>query len=175
MHDTHMCQYIPPTVMHYVTGTWSDAAGQVTDTIVKKKAAADQTATVNIPIIVPSNSTGNKGSYVKSIEIDFEVLTAALDALSAVVNKVTRGADGAAATVEALNFDYDTGHDSAAERIDVDQHAMTLTLDVDNDGEADGVWLDSDEYLLVELTIDAAATSVFDMIGAFVNYSLQAG
>jgi hypothetical protein len=164
VHDTAMSQYIPPTMWHYVTGTWSDAAGQVTDTIVKKKAAADNTSTVNIPITIPSNSVSGKGAYLKSVEIDFEVLTAALDACSAVFNKVTRGADGAVATVAAQTFTYDTGHDSAAERIDVDQHKMTLTLSTP-------FWLDNDEYALVELTFDAAATSVIDCIGAVANFT----
>lgn len=166
VHDTHMTQYIPPTVMHYVTGTWADAAGAVTDTIAKAKTAADNTATINIPLIVPSNSSSEKGSLIKSIEIDFEVATAALDALSAVVNLVERGADGADAVVTAQSFTYDTGHDTAGERIDVDEHKMTLTLDTP-------VWLDNNQYMLVELTVDAAATSVFHMLGAFVNYTLR--
>lgn len=166
VHDTSMSQYIPPTAMHFVTGTWSDAAGQVADTISKKKAAADNTATVNIPIIIPSNSAADKGAYLKSIEIDFEVTTAALDACSAVVNKVTRGADGSAATVTAQTFTYDAGHDSAAERIDVDQHKMTLTITTP-------FWIDNDEYCLVELTVDAAATSVFEIYGAVANFTLR--
>ena len=43
-HDTAMAQYIPPTAMHFVTGTWTQAAGAVTDTICMHKAAAAQTA-----------------------------------------------------------------------------------------------------------------------------------
>ncbi|MFZ6029862.1 MAG: hypothetical protein ACOYYS_19280 [Chloroflexota bacterium] len=166
VHDTHMTQYIPPTSMHYVTGTWADAAGNVTDTIAKAKTAADTTSTINIPLPVPSNSSSEKGSLIKSIEIDYEVGTAALDALSAVVNLVERGADGADAVVAAQAFTYDTGHDSAAERIDVDEHKMTLTLDTP-------VWLTNNQYMLVELTVDAAATSVFHMLGAFVNYTFR--
>ena len=166
VHDTHMSQYIPPGAMHYVTGTWSDAAGQVAGTIVKKKAATDETATVNIPITVPSNSSSQKGSYLVSVEIDFEVLTAALDAMSATINKVTRGADGAVAVVDTQTFTYDTGHDSAAERIDVDQHKMTLTLDTP-------IWIDNDEYVLVALSVNAAATSVFDMLAAVANFTLR--
>jgi hypothetical protein len=167
VHDTHMSFYIPPTLFHCVTGTWSYAAGAVAGTIVKKVNDANQTSTVNIPVIVPSNSVASKGSYLKSIEIDLEISGGSLTAMSAVVNKITRGADGADATVEALDFTYDTGHDAAGERIDVDEHKMTLTLD-------DPFWIDKDEYVLIELTIDqAGATDVIEFLGAVVNYTAR--
>jgi hypothetical protein len=80
---------------------------------------------------------------------------------------VTRGADGAVATVTALSFDYDTGHDTAAERYDVDQHRMTLELETP-------IFLDDDEYILVELTVNKAATTTFDMLGAVAYFTLKA-
>lgn len=166
IHNTHVSQFIPPTVFHYVTGTWADAAGAVTDTIVKKVTAADATSTINVPVTIPSNSIGLQGAKLVSVEIDYEVLTAACDAVSAVFNLVTRGADGAAATVAAQTFTYDAGHDTAGERIDVDQHKMTLTLDTP-------IWIDNDQYVLVELTFDRAATTVVDMIAAVANFTLR--
>src|SRR3990172_2471302 len=126
--NPHMTQFIPPNAMHFVTGTWTDAAGQVAGTICKHVAATDESSVVNIPIIIPSNSVALQGSKLDSIEIDYEILVAACDAVTAVVNKVTRGADGAVAVVAAETFSYDTGHDTAAERYDVDQHKMTLTI-----------------------------------------------
>ena len=33
VHDTAMCQFIPCTAFHIVTGTWTQAAGTVTGTI----------------------------------------------------------------------------------------------------------------------------------------------
>lgn len=167
MNNTHFAQYIPPTLFHCVTGTWTDAAGQVTDTICKHVAANDETATINIPIIIPSNSIGLQGAKLASIEIDFEILVAACDALSAIVNKVTRGADGAVAVVAAQAFSYDTGHDADAERIDVDQHRMTLTLTTP-------IWIDNDEYVLVEITANKAATTTIDFIAAVANFTLRA-
>lgn len=166
VHDTGMSQFIPPTLWHFVTGTWTHSAGQVTDTICIKNAAADATTTCNIPIMVPSNSVAQKGAYLTSVEIDFEILTAACDAVSAVFNIVTRGADGSAATVAAQTFTYDSGHDTAGERIDVDQHKMTLTL-------ATPVWLDNDQYALVELTFDRAATTVVECLAAVANFTLR--
>jgi hypothetical protein len=164
--DTHMSQYIPPTEFHCVTGTWSLAAGQVAGTICKHVAATDETSVINIPIFLPSNSDANKGAYLVSIEIDFEILVAACDALAAVVNKVTRGAEGAVAVVAAQTFTYDAGHDSAAERVDVDQHKMTLTLDTP-------IWIDNDVYVLIEITADKAATTTMDMLAAVANYTLK--
>jgi hypothetical protein len=166
VHDTSMTQYIPPTVFHLVTGTWTHAAGSVTDTIAVLNAAADATTTCNIPVILPSNGAAQKGAYLRAVEIDYEVLTAACDAVSVVFNKVTRGADGADAVVAAQTFTYDSGHDTAGERIDVDEHRMTVTLDTP-------IWIDEDEYVLIELTLDRAATSVVHLLGAFARYTLR--
>jgi len=166
IHDTHMSQYIPPTLFHCVTGTWTIAAGQVAGTICKHVAATDEASVITIPILLHSNSSALKGSHLVSIEIDFEILVAACDALAAVVNKVTRGADGAVAVVAAQTFTYDAGHDTASERIDVDQHKMTLTLSTP-------IWIDNDEYILVEITADKAATTTMDMLGAVANYTLR--
>lgn len=165
--NTHFSQYIPPTLAHRVTGTWTWTAGQVTDTIAAHVAAADQTCTVNIPIVLPSNSVAGQGCKLVSVEIDYEVLTAAADAITAVFNKVTRGADTAVAVVDAQTFTYDTGHDTAAKRYAVDQHKMTLTLSTP-------VWVDNDVYFLIELTVDQAATTVFELLGAVANYTFKA-
>jgi hypothetical protein len=165
-HNTHMSQYIPPTLFHCVTGTWTLAAGAVAGTIAKHVAAADETSVINIPVIVPSNSVDQQGAYLKSIEIDFEILEDAAEALDAVINKVTRGADGAVAVVAAQTFTYDAGHDTAGERVDVDQHKMTLNITTP-------FWLDNDEYVLVEITADKALTTTMDFLGAFANFDLR--
>jgi hypothetical protein len=166
MNNTHFAQWIPPTEFHCVTGTWTNAAGAVAGTIAKHVAATDEASVINIPVVVPSNSIALQGAKLDSIEIDFEILDAACDALAAVVNKVTRGADGAVAVVASLPFSYDTGHDTAEERVDVDQHRMTLTLTTP-------VWLDNDEYVLVEITADKAGTTTMDFLAAVANYTLR--
>jgi len=168
VHDTHMSQYIPPTLFHPVTGTWTHAAGQVAGTICRTVNDADQTSTINIPIVIPSNSAGLKGAYLKSVEIDFEITGAALTALAAIFNKVARGADTAVAVVAAQTFTYDSGHDAAEERVDVAQHKMTLTLDTP-------FWMDNDAYALIELTVDQAGdTGVIELLAAVANYDLRA-
>jgi hypothetical protein len=66
IHDTHMSKYIPPTLFHFSTGTITEIAGQTTGTIVEHRAAANQTTLITIPILIPSNSSPLKGSYLKS-------------------------------------------------------------------------------------------------------------
>jgi hypothetical protein len=152
---------------HYVTGTWTDAAGAIAGTIAKSKGAADQVGTVTVPIVPLQNSSVLKGSLVKSIECYWEVLTAALDALSATINLARLPATGAAfAAVTAQTFTYDGDHDSAAERLTLDQHKMILTLSTP-------IWLDDDDLLLCALAFDAAATSAITFFGAKVNLTVR--
>ena len=167
VNDTHTCYYIPPTLAHRVTGTWSNAAGQVADTIVESVNDANQTSKLTIPIVVPSNSSDAKGFKLTSIEIDYEVTGAALEEVTAVVNKVTRGAEGAVAVVAAQAFSYDTGHDAANERNTQDEHVMTLTLTTP-------VWVEDDHVIQVQLTnVAGAGGGVFDFIGMRANYTYR--
>jgi len=165
-HDTAMSQYIPPTLVHAVTGAWTWTAGAVTGTIAKRVAATDETTVINIPIIIPSNSIAEKGARLTSIEVDFEILTAACDAVDALVNLVERGLDTAVAVVTAQAFSYDTGHDTAAERYAVEQHRMTLTLTTP-------IWLTNNQYVLVEITANKAATTTIQVLSAVANYTLR--
>jgi len=157
-----MSQYIPPTTFHIVTGTWTQAAGQVSGTIAMHKAATAETANVNIPIMIPSNSVALKGSYLKSIEVDYELLTAACTSVTASLNKVTRGADTAVAVVAAVTITQDlTAGTSAAT---VDQHKLTVTITTP-------AWIDNDEYYLLKIAFVAAATTTIDLLGAVANFT----
>jgi hypothetical protein len=164
VHDTQMSQFIPPTAMHYVGGTWASDAGNIAGTIVQQKTAAAETAVVNIPIIIPQNSVALKGGYLMSVEIDYEILTAAATSITASLSKVVRGADGAVAVVTspAVTQDLTAGTDAA----DVDQHKLTVTVTTP-------VWIDNDEYYLLVITAVCALTTVFEVLGAVVNYTLR--
>lgn len=166
VHDTAMSQWIPPTAMFGDTAAWGIAAGEVSNSLVYACDATDETANLFIPVPLPSNSVDMKGAYLKSIEIDFEILTADCDAVSAVIYKNVRGADGADVTVSAPSFTYDAGHDTAAERYDVDEHKMTLTLDA-------AAWIDNDHYYWVKVIFDKATTTTVDVLGAVANYTLR--
>lgn len=172
VHDSKFAFPISPFHAFGTVAAWAIAAGQVAGTLVFACDATDETAHLFVEVRTPSHqpdAAGNavKGFKIASITLDFEILTAALDAMSAVINKVKRGADGAVHVVTTPTFTYDTGHDAASERIDVDQHRMTLTLDTE-------VWVEDDEYYIVDLTIDKAATSTFEFLGGIVSGTLRA-
>ena len=172
MNNTHFAQWIPPTEFHCVTGTWTDAAGAVAGTICKVQNDFNQTGVVNIPVVLPSNSVALQGALLHSIEIDYTVVNAAMTAVTAVFNKVTRGVDGAVAVVAAQTFAYDIGHDTAEERVDVDEHRMTLTLG--SLATPAPQWIDNDVYYLIELSIDQAGdTGITHLLGAVANYTLR--
>ena len=162
IHDTAMSQYIPPSLFHFSTATITDIAGQVTGTIVKHRAAVDQTTLATVPIVIPSNSVALKGAYLKSIEIDYEVLVAQPTSITFTVNKVTRGADTAVAVVAAQ---AKTDGVAAASAKTVDQHKQTLTITAP-------FWIDNDEYVLVEMAIVAGAGgNTMDFLGAVANFT----
>lgn len=171
VHDTAVSNWISPNMCSYVTGTWTDAVGAVSGTVVKEKAAADNTGVIYIPIsaAAQSNSVGLKGSYLKSIDIWWATTTAALDAAgaTALIDQFILPINGAAfPALVAIAFSYDTGNDTAGETDDLDEHRMTLTLTTP-------FWLDNDDLVQVRLTLDAATTSVVRFHGARVNTTLR--
>jgi len=165
VHDTHMQQVISPLNFHCVTGTWTEAAGNVTHTIVKQKAAAAETATVTIPLLVPGNTVDLKGSLIASVEVDYEILTAAATSITATVWKIARGADGAVAVATQITATQDLT--AATDAADVDQHALTITITTPE-------YIDDDDYWFVELACVCAATTVLEFLGAQVNYTFRA-
>ncbi len=164
VHNTHYAQYIPPTALHCVTGTFTDAAGQVAGTICKHRAAANETSVINIPIIIPSNSIALQGAKLESIEIDIENLVAECTSITPTLAKVTRGADTAVAVVSAVTVTYTP---AAADIHSVDQHKVVVTLTTPE-------WVDNDVYYLCVLTIVAGAGGgTNDILGAVANFTLR--
>lgn len=168
INNPYFVQYIPPGWMHFVTGTWTDAAGVITDTICKARAAGASTSTINIPVPVPSNSqsANYQGSKLVAVEIDYEITTAAATSIDAIVNLVTRGINGAVHSVASQAFTYDTGHDTAAERYAVDQHRMRIEITTP-------FWVDDDQYVLIEFTAVCPASTVLQMLGAHAYFTLK--
>lgn len=172
-HDAGFCSFIPPTVVSGDVAAWGVVAGQVANSLVYKCDATDETANLYIPIIgVPSHTpdaagVAVKGGKITKIEIDYEILVAAVDTLTAVVYKSKRGADGADVVVSSVTFTHDAAHDTDDERDDLDEHRMEINITTPE-------YLEDDEYLWVHLAIDKAATSTFEFIGAFAYYTLRA-
>ncbi len=165
VHDTAMSTFIPPTTFHPVTGTFTWAAGAVAGTIAMHRAAANQTSVITIPIMLPSNSVAGKGALLKSIEVDYEVLTAEPTSITWTLNKVTRGAEGAVAAVAAVTRTNAVA-DAAAKT--VDQHKQVITI-------TSPAWIDNDEYYLLECSLVAGAGGTTeDFLGAVANWTFRA-
>lgn len=164
IHNTNFAQYIAPTNMHYVNGTYTQVAGAVAGTIAVNRAAAASTAVITIPILVPSNSAARAGARLTSIEIDYEIFTAEPTSMTWTLNRVTRGAEGADAVVTAINK---TNALSAANGKTVDEHREVITL-------TNPAWITSNEYYLLELSMVCTGTQTFHMLGAVANFTLRA-
>ena len=164
VHDTHMQKFIPPTMMHFATGTWSDQPGNVAHTIVKQKAAGAETSTVTIPLAVPGNSSDEKGSKIASVEIDYEILTSAATSITATVWKIARGADTAVAVATQVTATQDLA--AAVAAASVDQHCLTVSITTPE-------YIDDDDYWFVELACVCAAGTVLEFLGAQVNFTLR--
>ncbi len=161
VHDTATSFFVPPSAIHAVTGTWAEAAGAVTNTIAKTCSLGDNTAVVTIPCTPLQNSAALKGFYLQSVDVWFELLTAAPTALDALFYSATL-----IVVATTLPFSYDTGHDTAGERDNVDQHKMTCTLTTP-------IWIDNDQFVTLQITIDGATNSVVNLYGARVNGTLR--
>jgi hypothetical protein len=164
VHDTAMSQYIPPNLAHCVTGTWTDVAGQVAGTIVRHKAATAETSTINIPLILPSNSNSLKGALLKSVEVDYEILVAACTSWTMSIVKVVRGVEGAVAVVSAPAGAQTLTPASTAATVDQHRDVFTLTTPA---------FIDNDEYYFLKIVAVAAATTQIDILGAVANYTLR--
>ena len=163
INNTHAAQYIPPTKFHYVTGTWTQAAGQVSGTIAMHKAAAAETTVVTIPVEVPSNSVALQGAKLTSIEVDFEILVADCTSITTTLNKVTRGVDTAVAVVAAVT---QTQTPAAATLKVTDQRKLVVTLTTPE-------WANQNTYYLLQLSLVCPATTQLDFLAAVANFTFR--
>ena len=163
IYNTHLSQFIPCTVAHRYVGSWSNSPGQVPGTIVMRKAAAAQTSVITFPIEIPSSSIALQGTKLASIEVDYEVLVADCTSVTALINKVTRGIEGADAVVVSQPF---TQSPTTANSAIVDEHRLVLTITTP-------FWVDNDQYVLCELTFVCPATTQLDLLGAVANFTLK--
>jgi hypothetical protein len=162
MHNTHMSQYIPPTAIHCVTGTWTWTAGQVAGTISKHKAATAETAVVTVPIVIPSNSIALQGSYLVSVELDYEITTEAMTSVTAAIKKIVRGTDTNVAVVTSPACTQSLV--AAVGAASVEQHKLVVTLTTP-------VWIDNDEIYTCQFSFVAGTNGVIDLLAAVVNFT----
>jgi hypothetical protein len=164
VNDTQMSAFTQPEDCVGTVGTWAMAAAS--NVWSNNKNAANDTSIVKIPLRLPANAAALKGALLKSVDIWFATSVADNDAVSAALYKTTLGAQAAAVTAAVVATTYDTGHDTAAERITQAAHKMTLTVTTPE-------WVDEDTPFHVELTVDAASSSVVKLMGARANYTLR--
>lgn len=164
LHD-NVSAIIPFTEFAHSAGTWTPTVSS--NIWMSRRTAADAAATTLVPIANLLQRDGAlKGAKLLSIEFHFRVGTAALDAMEAHLYKGTLAADGTLWTTAEVTTTYDTGHDTAPERIDVDEHKMTLT-------PSTTFYLEENEFLYLEVVYDAAATSVIDEFFAVANLTVR--
>lgn len=158
--------FISPFACAKSAGTWTPTVAS--NAWVDRRSAADAAFTIFIPVPMETwRGLASQGFKLTSVEILYVVGTAAMDAVAGAIYKDTLGADGAVHSAAALTTTYDTGHDTANERIDADEHRMTLTID---SGEVEYP-ADGNTTYHAELVCDAAATSVFDLKGAIWHFT----
>ncbi len=164
VHDTHMSQFIPPSQIQKSAGTWTPTLA--TNDVYERRTAADANFNLFIPIPIPSNSSTQKGGYLKSVEVIFNITTAALDDIATVALKKLSFSSAGASTGSDVTVTLDTANDTAAERKATGTHRMTITLSTP-------VWVDNDEAFVAYIACDGSTTGVFDLYGAVANYTLR--
>jgi len=165
VHDEHMSKFIHPGAFEMSAGTWTMT--EASSVVSNNRTAADASVTVLIPIPIPSNSVALKGAKLASITVGYDISVAALDDFATVeLEKTTINADNVAASGEAPAITCDVDHDSGAERKALDDHTMTVTIDVPE-------FLDDGDCYWLKLIIDAAASSVLKFYGAVAHYTLR--
>lgn len=165
IHNTHMSQFIPPSAIQKTAGTWTPTIGSNVASDVR--GAADAAFTLLIPIAAPQNANYHNGARLKSIDVYYKIATGACDGFATVeLEKITLPANAAAPTGAALTTTLDTGHDTAAERLAIADHTMTVTVTTPE-------WMDDSYAYVLQCVVDAAANTVFTLYGARANFDLR--
>lgn len=165
INNTHFSQFIPPSQISKSAGTWTPTLA--TNVLYERRTAADAVFNLFIPIRVPSNSIALQGAKLVSVEVIFNITTAACDDFATVELEKCTSTSAGVVTGAAVTTSVDTSNDTAAERKATGTHRMTVTVTTP-------AWVDNDDYYVLYLVVDAAATSVFDLYGAIANFTLRA-
>ena len=163
--DLSLSQFVSPFKCAFSAGTWTPTFSS--EVITNVRTAADVNFDVYIPLELPGSEALNQGAKITSIDVWYIVATAALtDFTDWYLIKTALPADSAAATGEALAQSMDTAHDSSTECRAVDEHKATMTPTIP-------FYLEDGYAYYIKFTVDPAATSVFSLLGAQINYELR--
>jgi hypothetical protein len=165
VNDTNMSQFISPFQIAKTAGTWTPTLAS--NVAYDLRTAADVDFTLLVPIKIPSNASGLKGAYLKSIDLWWSNATADLNAVATVaLSKVALPANTVAPTGGSVTITADVDNDTTAERLTQAEHHMVVTLTTP-------VWIDDDEAFVLSMVVDPGANSVFKLYGARANFTLR--
>ncbi len=165
IHNSKMYQFIPSAVILKSAGTWT---ASVAANVAKETRGATAAAfTLLVPVSLPQSSNYRNGAKLKSIDVYYKIATAdTTDFATVELEKMSLPADGSAPTGAAVTTTCDSGHDTAAKRKAQGDHVLTVTLSTP-------AWLGASDAYMLQLVVDAAATSVITLYGARANFELR--
>lgn len=161
LNTTKINQFVPVGMIDKSAGTWT--LGVSSNVVSEARTAAAASFDLLVPVVLPGSEAYHQGAKVKAIRLYYQIGTAAAsDFATVAVHKMTLGSavSGAAVTVS-----LDGNHDTATKRKAIGVHEMTITI-------TDGAWLKEDEGMYLQCVVSAAATTVFTLFGAVVDYEM---
>ncbi|MEA3326689.1 MAG: hypothetical protein U9R53_05195 [Chloroflexota bacterium] len=165
VHLTDICQFISPFAISKSAGTWTPTVSS--DAVSDLRTPADAAFDLLIPLVQPGSDVALQGARIRSIDVWYVISVAAADDFATVeIDKMTLAANTVACTGTNPPVTIDADHDTAAERKAAAAHKMTVTLDTP-------CFIEDDTAYFLHLNVDAAATTVFALVGAQVNYDLR--
>lgn len=159
-------------VLNYSAGTWTRTRVAQSD-YVQRKTAADNTTIIGIDINEELRAAADKGLKLSGFDVLFRNTTADLDAHSVtldkvvytnseVVSKTAVNLTSAITTSAAASVNLPVGQDA-----DPQIAAVAVAAPVFNNTD--------DSKYIVELTVNAAASSVYDYIGLMLKFTKDNG
>ena len=165
VHLTDISQFISPFAIGKSSGTWTPTVAN--DAVSSLRTPADAAFDLLVPLVQPGSDVALQGARIKSIDVWYVISVAAADDFATVeVDKMTLSASGVACSGANPAVTIDADHDTAAERKAAASHKMTVTFD-------SPCFIEDDTSYFLHMNIDAAATTVFALVGAQVNYDLR--
>jgi hypothetical protein len=164
VHDTAMSIDTPLQNVIATVGTWTMVVASNLWTY--NHTAAANISILKVPLVLPKNSVAGKGAKLVSVDIWWSNATADLTDNSAILYKATLPIQAGTLAAAVVTTTYDSGHDTAAKRYTQAQHKMTLTVTTP-------AWVDDDEEYFIEITNNAAASSVVKLQAIRANYTLR--
>ena len=161
LNTTKINQFVPVGMIGKSAGTWT--LGVSSNVVSEARTAAAASFELLVPVVLPGSEAYHQGAKVKAIRLYYQIGTAAAsDFATVAVHKMTLGS---AVTGAAVTVSLDGNHDTAAKRKAIGVHEMTITI-------TDGVWLKEDEGMYLQCVVSAAATTVFTLFGAVLDYEM---